>query len=61
MSNLALERLIWVLIYGGLLAVCLGLFVRQGSEPLGWGFVLGGAATTAVGALLVWVRSKRPQ
>jgi hypothetical protein len=59
MSNVALERLIWVLIYGGLLALCLGLFVRQGSEALGWSLIVGGGATTAVGALLVWVRSRR--
>jgi hypothetical protein len=59
MSNARLEVLIWVLIYGGLLAVCLGLFVQRGNDLLGWSIVVGGAAVSALGVVLIWVRSKR--
>jgi hypothetical protein len=60
MSNPRLEVLIWVLIYGGLLAVCLGLFVQRGNDPLGWSIVVGGGVASAIGVLLIWVRSRRP-
>ena len=59
MSNSALEKLVWVLIYGGLLAVCLGLFVRLQAAAFGLHIIVGGAASTALGALLIWVRSRR--
>jgi hypothetical protein len=61
MSNARLEVLIWVLIYGGLLAVCLGLFVQRGSAALGLAIIGGGGATSAVGVFLIWVRSRRPK
>jgi hypothetical protein len=60
MSSSRLETLIWVLIYGGLLAVCLGLFVRVGNSALGLAISIGGACVSAVGAFLIWVRSRRP-
>ena len=59
MSNSALEKLIWVLIYAGLLAVCLGLFVRLRDGALGLSIIAGGAAASALGAFLVWVRARR--
>ncbi len=59
MSNDALDKLIWVLIYGGLLALCLGLFVLRTAPGPGWGLVLGGGAVAAVGAALVVVRARR--
>jgi hypothetical protein len=59
--NSSLEALAWVLIYGGLLALCLGLFVLQpGPSALGWGLAGGGAVAALAGALLVWLRSRRP-
>jgi uncharacterized membrane protein len=59
MSNDALDKWIWVLIYGGLLAVCLGLFVKEADPVLGWWTIGLGAAVTFIGAMLVYVRSRR--
>jgi hypothetical protein len=52
-----IETLIWVLIYGGLLAVCLGWFLT--SQPGPWGEVVmtGGGIAAAVGIVLIVVRS----
>jgi hypothetical protein len=59
MSNPTLERLIWVLIYGGLLMLCLGLFVRPQSPMLGWVLIVAGALEALVGAVLIGVRARR--
>ena len=61
MSNAALEKLIWVLIYGGLLLLCLGLFIGRQDVGFGWAVGLVGAATAFAGAVLVAVRARRPQ
>jgi len=58
MSAAKLDVLIWVLIYGGLLSVCLGIFVRRSHDPIGWTLIVGGAVVALVGAFLVWVRSR---
>ena len=59
MSNTALQKLIWVLIYGGLLGVVLGLSIQKTDDPLGWSIVVGGGVVAAVGAVLVLVRAAR--
>ena len=59
MSNAALQKLIWVLIYGGLLGVVLGLSIQKSDDPLGWSIVVGGAVSAAVGAVLLFVRARR--
>jgi len=59
MSNKALERLVWVLIYSGLLFACLGVFLMRSDTVLGWVFVIAGAVDAATGAVLIWVRSRR--
>ena len=53
-----LQALIWVLIYGGLLTLILGLSVRRTDDALGWSLVVGGGAVAAVGFVLIYVRSK---
>ena len=58
-STNRLESLIWVLIYGGLIAVCLGLFMKDGSAVLGWSAIIVGALVTTAGAILIYVRSRR--
>lgn len=60
MRNATLDKLIWVLIYGGLLTLCLGIFVLRTDAGLGWGFVTGGGVVAAVGTALVVVRARRP-
>ncbi|ODV13069.1 MAG: hypothetical protein ABT20_02900 [Rubrivivax sp. SCN 70-15] len=58
MTTQALERLIWTLIYGGLLVVCLGIFVLREHVPIGAALVTVGAIAAGVGAVLIWVRSR---
>jgi hypothetical protein len=53
-----LETLIWVLIYGGLLAIGAGLAVRDAHAPIGWACVAVGGLAAAAGVVLVWVRSR---
>jgi xanthine/uracil permease len=60
MSPSALEKLIWVLIYGGLLILCLGFFVQRAHEPIGWTLIVVGAVLALVGTCLIWVRARMP-
>lgn len=60
MRNATLDRLIWVLIFGGLLLFSLGLFVPA-SQPVLQVLLVGGGAVCAVaGVVLVAVRARRP-
>jgi hypothetical protein len=52
------EKLIWILIYGGLGLLSLGLFVQRTDDAFGWSLVLLGGVVAAVGVVLVWVRSR---
>lgn len=58
MQPSTLEKLIWILIYGGLLAVALGLAVQRGDGSLGWGIVTVGGIVAAIGVVLIVVRSR---
>ena len=53
-----LDKLIWTLIFGGLLGVVLGLSVDQRDADLGRYFILGGFVLVAFGASLVYLRSR---
>jgi len=53
-----LQALLWVLIYGGLLTLVLGLAVQRVDEPLGWSLVVGGGLAAAAGFALIYVRSR---
>lgn len=56
-----IERLVWILIYGGLLAVSLGLFLRLGGADghlLGTVLLVKGGIAAAAGVVLIWVRSR---
>ena len=59
-----IESLIWILIFGGLLAVTLGLFLRLGGAADGHlpGLVLivAGGIAAAGGALLILLRARWP-
>ena len=50
--------LIWVLIFGGMLMLALGLVVRRADADLGWGIALVSTGAIVLGILLVWVRSR---
>ena len=58
MSPAALDKLIWALIFGGLLLFSLGVFVQQQGGAPGWTITLIGAALAVAGAVLIWVRSR---
>ena len=59
MPNATLDKLIWVLIYGGLLTLGLGLFVMGGDAGFGWTLIVLGGLTAALGAVLIVVRARR--
>ncbi len=53
-----MERLIWTLIYGGLLAMVLGYFIdQQGVQDAALFYNLGGLAV-AGGVVMVFIRSR---
>ncbi|HEY1393112.1 MAG TPA: hypothetical protein VFV25_07030 [Methylibium sp.] len=58
MKPSTLDVWVWVLIYGGLLAVSLGVFVARQDEALGTFFGLGGGIASAIGLVLIYVRSR---
>lgn len=53
-----IETLVWVLLYGGLLVVGLGLSVQRSDATLGWSMVIVGAIVAAVGVVLIVVRAR---
>ena len=53
-----LERTIWTLIYTGLLAVVLGVFMDRGGSAAGVTVSIIGAAVAVVGVVLIFVRSR---
>ena len=60
----SIEKWTWLLIYGGLLSLSLGLFVLRGpvsSAGLGWALVLLGVAGVVAGVVLVVLRSRLPE
>lgn len=59
MNNTVLAKLIWVLIYGGLLCAVLGLTIQKTDAALGWPMVIAGAVVAGLGAVLVVIRSRR--
>jgi hypothetical protein len=53
-----LQQLVWVLIYGGLLCLVLGLSMRRTDSALGWSLIGLGGLVALVGAVLIYVRSR---
>jgi hypothetical protein len=53
-----LETAIWMLIFGGLVLLGLGLAVQPNDTGLGWGMIVAGAVVTAIGVLLIVVRAR---
>ena len=53
-----MQQLIWVLIYGGLLTLVLGISVQRTDDSLGWSLVAGGAVLALLGCGLVFVRAR---
>ena len=59
--NRTLEKLVWLLIYGGLLTLCLAVFLLRSGPTLGWVLMLLGGVAVLLGVIGVWVRSRRPR
>ena len=53
-----LHKIIWALIFGGLLTVILGIFVGRVDDAVGWMMVAAGGVLTVIGAVLIYARSK---
>jgi hypothetical protein len=57
---LRLDKLIWTLVFGGLLALGPGIALDRAGQPWAWWVIAAGALAAATGAVLVWVRSRMP-
>ena len=53
------DKLTWVLIFGGMFSITLGLSMLQSGGALGWMFAAAGAVAVAVGVVMIFVRSRR--
>ena len=58
MRTKTVETWTWVLIYGGLLMLSLGLFLLRSSAGMGWALVLAGASAAVAGGALGVARSR---
>ena len=52
-----LHKIIWTLIFGGLITIILGIFVERAGDSIGWMMVAAGGVLTAIGVVLIYVRS----
>ena len=53
-----LERLVWVLIYGGLINCVLGYFVSATDESLAYTLGIAGLMAVVAGVVLIYTRSR---
>lgn len=53
-----MQQLTWVLIYGGLLTLVLGVSVRRTDDALGWTLLAVGAMVALAGFALVLMRAR---
>ena len=53
-----LDVVIWVLIFGGMFAVTLGIASRPTAPATGWLLIVAGVVACVAGAVLIWVRSR---
>ena len=58
MNAAKLDKLIWTLIYGGLLGLCWSIFIAPEEAGAIWVLRVGGIVAVLMGAALVVVRSK---
>ena len=55
-----LHKIIWALIFGGLIIIILGIFVGKAGDSIGWMMLVAGGLMTTAGTVLIYVRSKMP-
>ncbi len=52
------DIIIWVCIYGGLLSIVVSLVLSTISPAFAWVLGIGGSLVTALGVILIYIRSK---
>lgn len=57
-SHATLEKWIWILIYGGLFLLILGIATGRTEVALGWSMAVPGVVIALVGVVLIYVRSR---
>lgn len=57
-SKTWVDRSAWVLLYGGLLVLILGVFVAREASVTGCALEIAGSIAAAAGVLLIWIRSR---
>jgi protein-S-isoprenylcysteine O-methyltransferase Ste14 len=55
------EKWAWILIYSGLLMLCLGLFVLRSAALPGWLLLTAGTLDAIAGVALIYWRSRWPE
>jgi len=60
MSNKTIDILVWVCIYAGLFGLGLGIWFTEHHLAVGVTLMLLSGGLIAAGAVLVWLRSRRP-
>lgn len=58
MKPQTIEKLVWVLMYGGIILAILGYFVARSDENTGLLMQAAGGLAVAGGVLLIWLRSR---
>ena len=58
MTTSRVETWVWVFVYAGMLVLGIGLAVGRTDDALGWAIAAIGIISIALGALLVWIRSR---
>ena len=58
LNSKRLHTILWVLVYGGLLTLVLGLSVQRSDDDLGWSMVAAGLVVALLGFALVFVRAR---
>jgi hypothetical protein len=58
MKPARVETLVWVLIYGGLAVLILGLWVSGADATVGQVLTWGGGLLALAGVVLIWIRSR---
>lgn len=52
------QALVWILVYGGLLTLVLGLATARQDPVLGHSLAIGGGIVAALGVVLIFVRAR---
>jgi uncharacterized membrane protein len=54
-----IDIIIWICIYGGLLSIAGALAIARAQEELAWWVGAAGSLVTAIGIVLIYIRSKK--